>query len=104
VTASDSGRAPVPWRAIIAGGGILGGEGAAAVVHPALGEALVAADAIGPLAIALILLAAVLLGSDETVDRVFRLLRWAANRSEPAAPPATPKPGTLPVPLDPAQP
>jgi hypothetical protein len=36
-----------------------------------------------------ILLAAVLLGSDQTVERVFRLLRWAANRPEPAAPPAS---------------
>jgi hypothetical protein len=92
VTAKDGGRAPVPWRALIAGTGIFGGEGAAEVVHPALGAALAAADVIGPLAIALIMLAAILLGSDETVERVFRLLRWVANRPEPAAPPAETKP------------
>ncbi len=85
-SASAAPRPPVPWRALIAGAGVAGGEGTALVVRPGLGEVLGGADVIGPLAIALILLAAILLGSDQTVDRVFRLLRWAANRPEPAAP------------------
>jgi hypothetical protein len=47
---------------------------------------LAAADVIVPLAIALILLAVILFGSTEMAERVFRLLRWASNRSEPPAP------------------
>jgi hypothetical protein len=86
VTARSGVRAPVPWRALATGAAVLGSETAATVVHPALGEALALADVIGPLAIALILLAAILFGSDQTVERVFRLLRWAVNRPEPKAP------------------
>lgn len=55
-------------------------------LHPALAEVLAAADVITPAAIALVLLAAILFGSTETAERVFRLLRWAANRPEPPAP------------------
>ena len=65
---------------------MLGGEGLAACLHPALGEALAGADVIVPLAIALVLLAAILLGSSETCERVFRLLRWIDGRPEPTAP------------------
>jgi hypothetical protein len=79
----------MPWRALVVGAGILGGESAAVFARPALGEVLVAVDVIGPLVIALILLAAILRGSDRTVERAFRLLRWAVNRPEPAAPPAS---------------
>ena len=83
-------RLPQSRRALGAGVGILGGESLAAVLHPALGEALAAADIIAPLFIALVLLAAILLGSEQTCERVFRLLRWAANRPEPKAPEAAP--------------
>jgi hypothetical protein len=69
-----------------AGAGVLGGEGLAAYLHPALGEALAAADVIVPLAIALVLLIAILQGSSQTCERAFRLLRWIANRAEPPAP------------------
>lgn len=62
------------------------GEGVAGYLHPVLGEALAAADIIVPLAIGLILLTAILRGSRETCERVFRLLRWLANRPEPPAP------------------
>jgi hypothetical protein len=44
------------------------------------------ADVIIPLAIAVILLTAILHGSNQTCERVFRLLRWIANRAEPPAP------------------
>jgi hypothetical protein len=77
---------PVPWRALGAGAAIAAGESLAGITHPALGEALAAADVIGPLVTALILLTAILFGSDRTCERVFRLLRWAANRPEPKAP------------------
>ena len=64
----------------------LGAESTASYLHPALGEALAAADIIIPVIVLLVLLAAILRGSTETCDRVFRLLRWIANRSEPPAP------------------
>jgi hypothetical protein len=73
-------------RLLGAGAGLFGGEGLAACLHPALGEVLAAADVIVPLAVALILLAAILWGSDRTCDRVFRLLRWLDGRPEPPAP------------------
>ena len=66
--------------------GVLGGQGLAAYLHPAFGEALAAADVVVPLGIALVLLTAILRGSSQTCDRVFRLLRWIADRPEPPAP------------------
>jgi hypothetical protein len=87
------GRPLPPWRALGTGAGILGGEGLAGILHPALDEALAAADVIVPLVIAIVLLAAILCGSTQTCERVFRLLRWIANRPEPAAP-ETPPAGT----------
>ena len=90
---ADTGQpAPAPTRpttarrVLCAGAGVLGGEGLAAYLHPALGEALAAADVIVPLAIALVLLIAILQGSSQTCERAFRLLRWIANRAEPPAP------------------
>ena len=73
-------------RLLGAGAGVLGGEGLAACLHPVLGEALAAADIVVPLAIALVLLAAILRGNSETCERVFRLLRWIDGQPEPAAP------------------
>jgi hypothetical protein len=75
------------WR-LGTGMGILGAEGGAGYLCPTLGAALAAADVIVPLAIALVLLAAILCGDNRTCERVFRLLRWIANRPEPPAPPA----------------
>jgi hypothetical protein len=95
-TAPPTGRLRAgPWRALGAGTSIVGGEGLAACLHPALGETLAAADVITPLAVALILLAAILAGSEQTCERVFRLLRWIANRPEPPGP--GPGSGSLPV-------
>jgi hypothetical protein len=34
----------------------------------------------------LLILSLVILGSQDTCDRIFRLLRWAANRPEPPGP------------------
>ena len=73
-------------RLLGAGAGLFGGEGLAACLHPALGEVLAAADVIVPLAVALILLAAILRGSDRTCNRVFRLLRWLDGQPEPPTP------------------
>jgi len=83
----SAGRPPRAWRVAGAGAGVLGGEGVAGYLHPALGEALAVADVVVPLAIALVLLIAILCGSDQTCERVFRLLRWTANRPEPPGPP-----------------
>ena len=84
--AGPAGHAAPPWRVLGAGLGVLGGEGLAGCLRPALGEALAVADLIVPLALVVTLIMAVLCGSDLTVERVFRLLRWAANRPEPPAP------------------
>jgi hypothetical protein len=66
--------------------GILGTEGAAGLLCHPIGIFLAAVDVTFPSTIALILLAAILCGSDSTCERVFRLLRWATNRPEPPAP------------------
>jgi hypothetical protein len=47
---------------------------------------LAAADVVVPLTVALVMLAAILRGSDQTCERVFRLPRWIANRPEPPGP------------------
>lgn len=80
-------RPPVPWRVLGTGAGVLGGEGLIACSRPALSELLAAADVAVPVITGLVLVAAILRGSDETCERVFRLLRWIANRPEPPGPP-----------------
>jgi hypothetical protein len=85
-TSSPTARPQASWRILGAGAGIGGGEGVAAYLHPGLGEVLAGADVIAPIAIAGVLLCAILFGSEQTCERVFRLLRWIANRSEPPAP------------------
>lgn len=88
-------RSPLPrpvrsqattWS-LLAGLGVLGTEGAAGYLRPALGITLAAAEVAGVLFIALILLTAILRGSDKTCERAFRILRCATNRAEPPAPP-----------------
>jgi len=59
-------------------------------LHPRLGEVFATADIVVPLVIALILLAAILRGSNQTCERVFRLLRWIANQPEPPGPAGSP--------------
>jgi hypothetical protein len=76
---------PIGWK-LGAGVGTLGAEGAVGYLYAPLGAALAAADVIVPLAVGLILLVAILRGSNETYERVFRLLRWVTNRPEPPAP------------------
>lgn len=82
----EIGRQPVPWRTVGMGAGFFGSESLTAYLHPAFGETLVAADIVGPLAIAVTVLIVILRGSNQTVERIFRLLRWIANRPEPPAP------------------
>jgi hypothetical protein len=97
---SVAGRAPVQdagasgtghslirtgWR-IGAGASALGVEGVAGYHFPVLGAVLAGVDVLVPVAVASVLLTAILRGSNETCDRVFRLLRWIAGRPEPPAP------------------
>jgi hypothetical protein len=55
-------------------------------MHPAIGIALAIADISVPFAVGVVVLVVILRGSDETCERVFRLLRWIANRPEPSPP------------------
>jgi hypothetical protein len=78
------------WKLCISAGA-LGAEGGAGYLYRPLGAVLITVDVIVPLAVGLILLVAIMRGSDRTCDRGFRLLRWITNRPEPPAPP--PQPG-----------
>jgi hypothetical protein len=78
-------RAGALWG-VSGGAGVLAADGTVGYFHPAAGVVLAAAEAGVPMLIALILLAAILLGSSQTCERAFRLLRWTVNRPEPLAP------------------
>jgi hypothetical protein len=49
---------------------------------------LALADIVVPVTVALVLLTAILCGSEQTCERVFRLLRWITGQPEPPAPAA----------------
>jgi hypothetical protein len=74
------------WVKLGAGLAVIGAQVAEGVLHPEMAEALEISDVAIPLITGLIVFATVVWGSRETVDRVFRLLRWVANRPEPATP------------------
>jgi hypothetical protein len=78
-------RRPPGWGKAGAGLGVVAAESAAGYLHPGLAGVLAIADLAIPLAVLLILLAIVVRGSDQTCERVFRLLRWITNRPEPPA-------------------
>jgi hypothetical protein len=79
--------APSPWWKVGAGIAVVSGQVAAAYVHPAIEAALAVADASIPLVAGTVLIAVIVFGSDDACERIFRLLRWIANRPEPPAPP-----------------
>lgn len=99
--AEASPQSPLPptrhraagWTKLGTGLGIVAAEVAEGALHPALAEALAIADLAIPVVIMLIVFAVIIWGSQQTVDRVFRLLRWITNRPEPAAP-DPPQPST----------
>lgn len=67
--------------------GILSVEGTIACFHPA-GTVTVTLMAMGAtLLVVLIVTMAAIVGDAQTCERVFRLLRWVANRPEPPRPP-----------------
>ena len=92
-TNAFSGDTPLPqartsslWKPGAAVLGTLGSEAAVGLTDHTLGAMLAIIDVIAPVITALILLIAILCGNDKTCERVFRLLRWLANRPEPAFP------------------
>jgi hypothetical protein len=69
-------------RAIGLGAGPAAAPFAAAALLPELGAAVLAVE----LLLTLIVFGIVVYGTQDRVDRVFRLLRWLYNRPEPPAP------------------
>jgi hypothetical protein len=65
--------------------GILSAEGAIAWFRPAEAVAVALTAMGGTLLVTLIVMIAIILGNNQICERVFRLLRWAANRPEPCA-------------------
>jgi hypothetical protein len=74
------------WAKLGTGLGIIAAEAAEEALHPGLAEALAIADLAIPAVTLLIVFAVIIRGSQQTCERVFRLLRWITNRPEPAAP------------------
>ena len=71
------------WVKLGTGLAVIGAEITESVLHPAAAEAVGIADTAIPLIVGLILFTTIVRGSPETVERVFRLLRWIANRPGP---------------------
>ena len=69
--------------------GLAGVTGRAVWVCPVLGLVLGIAVVVALLGVVLLALVAVF-GSDQSTERVFRLLRWGADRPEPPAPATIP--------------
>ena len=81
-TASTTKAAHVPWRPVGTSLISAGVPTAIGMVHPFIGVGM----AIVELALALTVIGTALFGSPELSERAFRLLRWIANRPEPASP------------------
>lgn len=73
------------WR-IGASASVLGIQCVVGYHFPAIGVVLAGVDALAPVAVCLILIIAILRGSSQTCERVFRLLRWITGRAEPPGP------------------
>jgi hypothetical protein len=84
--ASPSRHRAAGWAKLGTGLVVLASEVAEGVFHPALADALAIADVAIPVAGMLVVFAVITRGSKETCERVFRFLRWIANRPEPPAP------------------
>lgn len=83
------GRATVPMLRAIAVAGPLAVAGAGGFVNPPLRTVTMAIDLTAVavvLVVLLVLMIVIVFGSDQRCNRVFRLLRWLANRPEPPAP------------------
>jgi hypothetical protein len=93
---SPSRHRTAGWAKLGTGLVILAGEAAEGALHPALADTLAIADLVIPVACMLVVFAVITRGSEQTCDRVFRFLRWIANRPEPPAPGSSqpPAPGS----------
>jgi len=83
------GRAAVPVLRTLAVGGPLAVANAGGFADPPLRTVTMAVDlaaAAGAFVVLLVLMIVIVFGSDQRCNRVFRLLRWLANRPEPPAP------------------
>lgn len=78
-------RKLIPWKPIGAAVTSIGAPAGIGLLHPALGAAVFLTE----LAVSLIILGTALFGAKEYSERAFRMLRWIANRPEPAAPPVS---------------
>jgi hypothetical protein len=83
-------RQAAGWAKLGAGLAIVVAEVLEGAMHPALAETLAIADLAIPVACMLVVFVVITRGSEQTCERVFRLLRWITNRSEPAAPDSPP--------------
>jgi hypothetical protein len=79
------------WWSLVTSANILGAAGAAGHFHSSIALALAAAEIsmllLSALTLVLVTLAVALRGTNETCERLFRLLRWASNSEEPPVPP-----------------
>ena len=71
-------------RILAAGVTGLGADASMMQINRDLGAILILTEFAVLSVIAMILLLAILRGSDATCERAFRLLRWARNQSEPS--------------------
>lgn len=87
----ESHRSTRPARRIPLAIGVAGvvSECVEGYLHPAVGAALAIANGAASLVTVLTIIGAVLFGTDKTCERIFRLLRWLANRPEPPSPAGT---------------
>jgi hypothetical protein len=74
------------WVKLGIGLAVIGGQITESVLHPQVAEILAIADAAIPLVVGSVLFITIVRGRQETVDRIFRLLRWIKNQPEPTAP------------------
>jgi hypothetical protein len=65
---------------------VFAGEGALSYMYRALCMAFGILDIVVPL----LIMGLIILGNQDTCDRIFRLLRWMANRPEPPSPKSEP--------------
>jgi hypothetical protein len=84
--------APIPaarWWPAAAGLAGLGTDAGIASLSSSLGAAVVITEITTIAVIALVIVLTAIWGPDQKCERVFRLLRWAANRPEPPRAAAT---------------
>lgn len=91
-TPEAAGSTPPPrprtpgWVKLLLGLAAIGADVTESILHPEVAAALAIAEVAIPVIVGLIVFTTIVLGSQETADRVFRLLRWIRNHPEPLTP------------------